>query len=734
MLTIENKDREIFVFGRDKNLKPYIKKDNLFYPYFYYEHKDGKYTTLDGTKVKKKIIDSPSSIMKERQLYNHYEGDIHYTNRYLLDKYKTIEKEPIRIWYIDIEITTKGGFPDIKKAENEILSICLYDTFEEKYYCYAELDTNDEKKLLQDFIKNIQLKDPDMLIAWNGDGFDFPYLINRINRVGLNAKDLSRIGVTVGKERGSIIKGRVLFDLMWAYKTLAQGQGRESWSLEYISQYELGEGKEEYDGSLETLWKTDKEKFLKYNKRDVELLKLLNEKLHIVEFFDEIRRYVGCKFEDVFMNSRIVDMLILRFCKEKNIVLPSKKHNERDSYEGAFVYQPTKGLYKNVACADLNSLYPSIIVGLNLSPETFMNKTTHRGINIQDKYFFKGKHEKVGIIPEIVEGLIQERKKFKKLRDEQKYGSIEYKSYETIEQAVKVITNSIYGVLGSPKFRLYKREIADTITLVGRGIITFSIEYLNKKGFSVIYGDTDSVFFKTGSKTVDQIKEIIENLNTEYETFAKQFGAEDHRFNIECEKIFKTIFFTNAKKRYAGKLRWYKGKEVDSLLIAGFESNRSDSPQVIRDFQKELFRLILEGKGKEIVEGYVERTREKMKQMKEELGIPVGLQKHFKEYKNHPIHVRAAQHSNKYHGTNFKKGDKIKWVYIKSVPQNVPHIEVNFTTIPFTNVVAFEKKIPDGYVIDYEKMRERLIESKVKEVFNGLGWVEESGDLSRWSI
>jgi len=226
--------------------------------------------------------------------------------------------------------------------------------------------------MFQEFINYIQDKNPDIIVGWNLDGFDAPFLINRINKLGMDANLLGRGGKSFTTKYGAKIFGRVLFDLMNAYKKHFSMGGRESWSLEYISQYELKEGKEEYRGELDDLWKEDQEKFLKYNKRDVELLVLLNEKLHIIDFFDEIRRMASCRFEDVFMNSKTADCLCLRYAKEHGFVLPSVKQHPKESYRGGYVKESEAKLHRNIAVMDLKSLYPSIMIGFSISPENLI--------------------------------------------------------------------------------------------------------------------------------------------------------------------------------------------------------------------------------------------------------------------------------------------------------------------------------------------------------------------------
>jgi len=150
----------------------------------------------------------------------------------------------------------------------------------------------------------------------------------------------------------------------------------------------------------------------------------------------------------------------------------------------------------------------------------------------------------------------------------------------------------------------------------------------------------------------------------------------------------------------------------------GFENRRSDYPQIIRDFQVELFNLILRGKLQPEVDEYVDAFVKKFKNSPaQDISFIKGLQKDFIDYKsNIPIHVRAAMLSNQRHGTNFKKGDKIKFVYVTECPHGVQ----------FENVIAFDNKIPDGYKIDYKHMTDNLIWGRIISIYESIGWARST--------
>jgi len=245
MITIENVENKIYLFGRNDR-EAFIKKDSNFRPYFYYEDDSGEYKTIDGGRAKKIVLDKPKEVPIVREDYDHCEADIVYVNRYIIDKIEKIEKSEIRICYIDIEIKrTERGYESPQVARNPILAICCFDSFEREYWQVCLNKTHqDEKEMMKDFIKYVREKDPDMLIAWSGDNFDFPFIINRLRKLRLNPNKLSRLnGKAYVAKYGVRVFGRVLFDLMHGYRKMNPG-GRESWALDYISKYEKLGGKE----------------------------------------------------------------------------------------------------------------------------------------------------------------------------------------------------------------------------------------------------------------------------------------------------------------------------------------------------------------------------------------------------------------------------------------------------------------------------------------------------------
>jgi DNA polymerase, archaea type len=720
MIQIEAKGKDIFLFGRENN-NPTITKINNFYPYFYVEDNNGEYKSIDNKKLKKIKCNLPFDVRERRKHYNkHYEADIVYVNRFLIDNPDVIKKQTIRICYIDIEIRKPDeGYSSVFLANSEILTIGCKDSFSNEIIQFTLNKYTDEKEMLYDFIKFIRRTNPDMLIAWNGDGFDFPFLINRIRKKGINPDLLARsnneyIGKSIVDKYETKIGGRILFDLMYAYRKWTSGEGRESFSLDYISKYENVGEKVKYKGELDKLYDENIEKFLEYNKVDVELLELLNEKLGLVEFFDELRIICCCTFRDVFMNSKMADSLCLKYAKENNFILPSTTDYKEESFEGGFVVKSIPGLHKKVACMDMKSLYPSIMIGFNTSYETMLDNKEENCINIDDKYFYR---KELGIIPSIVKPLLEQRKVItKQMNNVLDKNSREYKTKWMTQYTLKTITNSFYGVLGFSKFRLYKREVAASITYTARKIISEVHKWFNDKGYEVIYGDTDSCFINMGHKTSNDFKLLNNEINDYFKTYFLQFGVEEKNniFKLEFEKIYKTIFFKQGKeggvkKRYAGRIMWDDGKEVDYFYRRGFESRRSDSPQVGRDFLDKLLKMICWEIEREEIEIYVKEFTNKIKEeyTPEQIAIPIGISKPLHKYGNQ-IQAKAARLANKKHNAGIQGGDKIKYLYVKNSDR----------------VIGFKSDgyMWDGYQIDYNMMIRRIVDLKVGPIFDSLGW------------
>ncbi|AFK18548.1 DNA polymerase [Haloferax mediterranei ATCC 33500] len=585
-------------------------------------------------------------------------------------------------------------------------------------------------------------------LVHNCDDFDIPYFLDRLDVLNptsdydLDYNRMSRLGeVWRGGWGGPDIKGRVVFDLLYAYKR-TQFTELESYRLDAVGELELDVGKERYSGDIGDLWEQDPERLLEYNLRDVELCVEIDRKQDIIAFWDEVRTFVGCKLEDAPTPGDTVDIYVLHKVHGE-FALPSKGKQESEDYEGGAVFDPITGVKENVTVLDLKSLYPMCMVTINASPETKVDPESYDGDMFRAPNGTHFQQEPDGMIREMVDELLTEREEKKALRNEHDPGSSEYGQFDRQQQAVKVIMNSLYGVLGWDRFRLYDKEMGAAVTATGREVIEFTEQAANEIGYEVAYGDTDSVMLELGpdvstEEAIEQSFEIEEHINAAYDDFAQEaLDAGEHRFQIEFEKLYRRFFQAGKKKRYAGHIVWKEGKDVDDIDITGFEYKRSDIAQITKEVQKNVIDMIVHGQDTEDIKEYLHDIITDFQSGNlplEEAGIPGGIGKRLTAYETPTAHVRGAQYANAFLGTNFGRGSKPKRVYLKKVhpswfrkledgdfdPQ-MDDLYRDFKRDP--DVICFEyaDQIPDEFEVDWDTMLDKTLQGPISRVIEALG-------------
>jgi DNA polymerase elongation subunit (family B) len=301
----------------------------------------------------------------------------------------------INILYMDIEVDAIGGFPHPEQAERKITAITLrqngfdlvfgYEPYTPESETVKYVQCKDEIQLLQRFIRAYRQLDPDILTGWNVNTFDIPYLVNRItNLIGSStATMLSPFNLiaerTVRQKYGREalvydLLGVQIVDYLEAYRKFRLKE-RESYRLDAIAEIELEERKLDYSeyASLNELYVKDHTKFINYNIRDVALVERLERKLRFLELVILLAYRSRINFADTFHQTRIWDGLTNQFLSSKNKVVPHRKVGTKDKkYVGAYVKAPIVGMHKYVVSYDLTSLYPSLILQYNISPETIV--------------------------------------------------------------------------------------------------------------------------------------------------------------------------------------------------------------------------------------------------------------------------------------------------------------------------------------------------------------------------
>ncbi len=765
----------IHILGRDESGQAREIRVKGFRPYFYAPAEQADkipapesaevdqvqdYFSIRGERLRRIYTRTPGDVREARERYRHFEADILFTTRFMIDcgitgaltapaedaDYTTVSPCDLnvspRICMMDIECEDINGFPDADR--DRINCITCWDSYDEHYttFFWRNEDSpfkdeirpsmenhtinvfDSEKALLSSLAGYIQEKNPDIMSGWNFTDFDIPYVLKRMKNLNIPEDSLSRLP---GASSRAPVRGRAVFDLLTAYKKM-QGARKESYRLDAIAEDELGEGKVRYTGTISELWIDDPQTLVDYNLKDVELCVEINRKNDIIEFYQEIARYVGCPLDNTINSSNIVDIFVLRKAYGR-YVLPSKGFANAEEFEGATVFDPSLGVRENVVVLDLKSLYPMCMMTINASPET---KDPDGELHAPNGIRFRSEPD--GLTRSIISDLLTERDEKKALRNEFDYGSPEYRLYDIQQNVLKVIMNTYYGVSGYARFRLYDREIGSAVTSVGRAIIEHTRNVIEGMGFSVLYGDTDSCMIHLPpldkEDTISTARRIEEKLNDSYSSFAREvLGAEKHYFSIKFEKIYKRFFQAGRKKRYAGHLVWKEGKDIDQIDIVGFEMKRSDSPHMTKEVQLHVMELILRGSDikelkaylREIISGY-----RKGEYPLDDIGIPGGIGKALDAYETQDAHIRGAIYSNKYLGTDFKKGSKPKRVYIKNVTSKYPK----------TDVICFEyaDQVPPEFVVDYETMLEKSIKQPISRIIEAIGLKWDDLDPSRTTL
>jgi len=597
----------------------------------------------------------------------------------------------------------------------------------------------------------------DDCLVHNCDDFDVPYFFDRMEELDpgsqydLSVDRFSRIGeVWRSGWGGPDIKGRVVFDLLYAYKRTMFTE-LESYRLDAVGERELGVGKERYTGDIGDLWEQDPERLLEYSIRDVELCVEIDRKQDVIAFWDEVRTFVGCKIEDAPTPGDTVDMYVLHKAFGK-FALPTKGQQESEEFEGGAVFDPITGVKEMVTVQDLKSLYPMCMVTINAGPETKVDPAEYDGemyVAPNGTHFQK---EPDGIMREMVDELLSEREEKKALRNDHDPGTEPYEQYDRQQASVKVIMNSLYGVTGWDRFRLYDKEGAAAVTATGREVIDFTEEAAEELDYQVAYGDTDSVMLSLSDmskvEAIETSFEIEDHINERYDDFARdELNADEHRFQIEFEKLYRRFFQAGKKKRYAGHIIWKEGKDVDDIDITGFEYKRSDIAQITKEVQQNVIETIVTGddidEDLEEIKSYlvdvIARVLDGDMDL-DEIGIPGGIGKKLDAYDTPTAQVRGAKYANLMLGTNFGSGSKPKRLYIEKVhpdfwrrmedengldPQR-DHLNGEFKRDP--DVICFEyaDQVPDEFDVDWEKMLDKTLQGPIERVIEALGlsWEE----------
>lgn len=616
---------------------------------------------------------------------------------------------PPRFILADIETKYRsdGRNPDSKIKECIVNVNCIYDSYTDKYLSIAIDPTGKTKtpsltnfapnhevikvpneiSLLNFTNKAMKSIDSDIYSCWNVD-YDHQYQKDR------------------GKRHKIFLpwKRTNVFDLLMAYKILySKGSNKLP---DVVRNEKLSVPN--YQPWSEDIWYSDLDKAILINKSHVEAIKLLNEKYRLIDFYWEQKNLSGFEsLQSTLWKGSVVERMLLSRYHGKYI-LPSRPSDQeidrrkllnKESLIGGKVFIPPVGLWEGTAVYDMTRYYLEILISKNLSPEPHSK-------------------DKLGVVPKLALELIDARLKYDNLLKTMTPGTPEHDNMKISKQAIKDTTQSIFGYFGHPASRLYNRDIFNEITEPGQKGLIFLQRKVESDGYKFLYGDTDSIVIKID---FDKKFEYEEVLNGYIKEFCKEIGI-TRELSLKLEKYAsKTLFKRKkgtthgARKRYASRIIFEDGKDVDYINIRGFDYVRREASKVTKKLQYEVIETILRKDPDtvpDIVRGYIKDVLSGKFGI-EDICMTPTLRKHPESYERPSAWVRGALYSNKWFGTDITEDDTVKFVYIKSI-KDYPHTDV-------LSVIDFDS-IPTSFVVDLDKMVEKSIKNKVEEILELIGY------------
>ena len=553
---------------------------------------------------------------------------------------------------------------DLEVIDEEVIMASLASEEDRRLICTEEIDSEyaevvkDEKELLERFREYVNERDFDVITGYNTDEYDFRRLRERFQHHGMELK-VARNGERMkfrrrGRFSGAHVKGRMHLDLYpFVEHVVSPGLDSETLDLDSVAEEILGENKEDVSFSQMKEWWREKEnleEFGSYAMKDADLALRLSEEL--VPQILELSRLTGLVPFDAcrLTYGQLTENFLLREAKKRDILAPNRPmHDEQErrrsqgAYEGGFVYTPEEGLYEDISVFDFRSLYPTVMVAHNISPDTLDAENCSEVFSPEEFDFYFCQDEQ-GFFPELIEDLVSSRYDLKDEMKQKDEDSQEYERLYNRQQAQKVLANAFYGYLGYTGARWYSKNCAQATTYMGRKYIEETIEEARSSGFEIVYGDTDSVFLR-GKDIQENREEFLEKVNGKLPEFME----------LEFEGHFKRGFFTSKKGGEGAKKKYALLGETGEMKITGFAQVRRDWSPVAKNLQKEVLRAVLEDRVEDAAEK-VSETTEKLKNQEYEasdLGIFTTLTKPPEEYDSTSPHVEAARKAE-------RRGDEIE--------------------------------------------------------------------------
>jgi DNA polymerase elongation subunit (family B) len=853
------------------------KKGRIFQEYparylFYYPDQKGKYTSIYGDQLTRVTCKNWKEFAKEQKIHSGqklFESDINPVFRCLEDNYLGKDAPKLNVAFFDIEVDfdPERGYASPEDAFMPITAIAVYLQWMETMVCFAvppktltmeqaqeqvkefpnTVLFDNEGDMLEAFLNIIE--DADVLSGWNSEGFDIPYTVNRVTKT-LSKDDTRRFCLLgqfpkkreyekYGKAAVTYdLIGRVHVDSLELYRKYTYEE-RHSYRLDAIAEYELGQRKTQYEGTLDQLYNNDFRKFIEYNINDCKLLDDLDKKLKFIDLANTVAHENTVLIQTTMGAVAVTEQAIINEAHHKGLIVPSRpRMDDRGDNQaaGAYVAYPKKGLHDWIGSMDINSLYPSAIRALNMGPETIVGQLRQdytkdeieakmakgssfasawegkfgsneyelvmskdishdiivdwedgstdvlSGAQLHDVFFDSNQpwmlsangtifsYEKEGVIPGLLKRWYSERKDMQaKLKECIKAeNKIEEEYWDKRQLVKKINLNSLYGAILNPGCRFFDKRIGQSTTLTGRRIARHMAAKVNEyiageydyTGKSIIYGDTDSVYFTAWPVLKNDINKGLIPWNKEsvvqlYDQISEEVNDTFPQFMLDdfhCPKsrgevikagreivAIKGLFIT--KKRYAVLYYDKDGKRQDTedspgkIKAMGLDLKRSDTPEFMQNFLSELLTKVLNGSGETEILDRISQFRTEFKSRPGwEKGSPKRAN-NIAEYEakekkagkaNMPGHVRASINWNTLKRMN---GDKYSQQVVDGMKVIVCKVKEN--PLGYTSVAypVDEMRLPQWFKelpFDDSAMETAIINNKLDNLIGVLEWDLES--------
>jgi DNA polymerase elongation subunit (family B) len=711
-LPVQNIDSvysNIYLFQRNPKTKKLEITTENYIPYYYKKDETGSYTTYQKNRASRINGDLPKD---KKFLKDVYETDVPIVKKYILDKDIEFIPSPLRYMFFDIEVFCPTG-TSVKNFTGYVSSITVKDSYaptaEQFYlgdYLIGENYEEAEKKLVFNFAKYVKETQPDMLLAWYVE-FDWSYLCNRFPNLPELLSPVDKDRFWSGESTAKAPVGISIVDYLTLFKKVNMRES--SYKLDEICIKYLKAGKVNKDIDFDVLSQVLKDR----NFEDVVLLNELEEKFRLLPYYDEIRRLARVRWEELYHNSKPIEMLCLTEAKKMRIVLPNKTgSNIKTTFQGATRGLEEPGVFHKIGKYDLSGAYPAAIINFCLDEMNICSALTD-AIKIDGVYY---KQNPDALIPLVAKKMVTLKENIGKQLAQINEHDVHYTRLKNQYNGIKGIVNSTFGVLGNQYFRLYNPNIVSAITFLIRDLLDYVREELKLRGYRSIYFDTDSIFIEHEGNIVDEMNELIQ------EWGRLKYNKDQVNLNFAYEGHFKDLLILGTCHYYG-----VKDKVGAKPEIKGIEMKRCSSTKFEAQFQEALIKRVLQGDTQKDVEKWIETQKEGIKkELPSNFCFPCKVSMD-KVYKNRPVFLRAIDNSVLFDKKfSVKTGDNFFYVYVDKVRDTAGKAikDINNKHI---DVIAFKDDDCNLFTlfkdkIDWDRVIDRNIGSKAEKIFEVLKW------------